>query len=89
VLSGYYKNVLLLEEVVTVERGRKDRDSAHETSTDTIYKARLLLKALQEQESEVQALIRTQVPDVTAKDKYAELAQNPALPHPLNSENRR
>ena len=85
VLSDYYKNVLLLDEVVTVERAKKDREAAYETSSDTIQKAKLLLQALSERESEVEALIRAQVPDVTAGDKYAELVQKQELPNPPNS----
>src|SRR5215208_803967 len=85
VLSDYYKNVLLLDEVVTVERAKKDREAAYETSSDTIQKAKLLLQALSERESEVEALIRAQVPDVTAGDKYAELVQKQELLNPPNS----
>jgi hypothetical protein len=85
VLSDYYKNVLLLDEVVTVERAKKDREAAYETSSDTIQKAKLLLQALSERQSEVEALIRAQVYDVTAGDKYAELVQKQELPNPPNS----
>jgi hypothetical protein len=51
-----------------------------------------LLKALDELQSEVLALIRTKVRGVTARDKYAELAQNQdaqnqELPNPPNSNN--
>jgi hypothetical protein len=53
VLSDYYKNLLLLEEVVTVERERKDRDASHETNSDTLDKAKILLEALVELQSEV------------------------------------
>src|SRR5215218_7003065 len=65
--------------------GKKDREAAYETSSDTIQKAKLLLQALSERESEVEALIRAQVPDVTAGDKYAELVQKQELPNPPNS----
>lgn len=85
VLADYYKNVLLLEEVVTGERSRRDEDADHASSSNTIENTKLLLKALSEQESEVQALIRAQVRDVTARDKYAELAQKQELPKPQNS----
>ncbi len=84
-LSDYYKNVLLLEEVVTLERARKDEDPEHETSRDTIHNAKLIVKALSELESEMLPLIRDQAPDVTATDKLAELAQKQALPKPPNS----
>ena len=76
VLSDYYKNLLLLEEVVTVERERKDRDASYETNSDTIDKAKILLEALVQLQSEVLDLIRKKVRGVTARDKYAELAQN-------------
>lgn len=82
VLSDYYKNVLLLEEVATVERGKKDRDAEHETSSDTIYKTKPLLQALQQRGSDVRTLIRNRVPDVTASDRYAELVQKQVLPDP-------
>jgi hypothetical protein len=89
VLSDYYKNLLLLEEVVTVERERKDRDASHETNSDTLDKAKILLEALVELQSEVLELIQTKVRGVTARDKYAELAQNQELPTPPNSEKQR
>ena len=89
VLSDYYKNLLLLGEVVTLERVRKDKDASHETSSDTIRNAKILLKALDELQSEVLALIRCKVRGVTARDTYAELAQNQELPTPPNSENQR
>ena len=76
VLSDYYKNLLLLEEVVTVERERKDRDASYETNSDTIDKAKILLEALVQLQSEVLDLVRKKVRGVTARDKYAELAQN-------------
>jgi hypothetical protein len=75
VLSDYYKNVLLLEEVAAIERAKKDRDADHETSSDLIYKAQILLQALAERERDAQGLIRARLPDVTASDRYAELAQ--------------
>jgi hypothetical protein len=84
-LSDYYKNVLLLEEVVTLERARKAAHPNHETSSDLIHQAKLLVKALSELESEMLALIRDQAPDVTATDKFAELARNSELPQPPNS----
>jgi hypothetical protein len=92
VLADYYKNLLLLEEVVTLERERKDKEASHETSSNTIDNAKTLLKALDELQSEVLALIRTKVRGVTARDKYAELAQNQdaqnqELPNPPNSNN--
>jgi hypothetical protein len=93
VLSDYYKNVLLLEEVVTEEREKKDRkkdrEQNHETSSDIIYKTKVLVRALQEQEGKVQEVIRTQVPDVTASDRYAELLQTQALAAPPGFKNRR
>jgi hypothetical protein len=75
VLSDYYKNLLLLEEVVTQERERKDNDASYQTSSDTIDKVSILLEALEELQSEVLALIRSKVRGVTARDKYAEIAQ--------------
>jgi hypothetical protein len=75
VLSDYYKNILLLEELTTLERASKVKDASYETSSDAIDKAKPLLKALEELQSEVLALIRCKVPGVAARDKYAELAQ--------------
>jgi hypothetical protein len=90
VLSDYYKNVLLLEEVVTEERLKRDKDAAYETIRDTIDKTKLLLRALSEQGSEVQKRIRRKVRNVTSTDKYAELVQEQdvqkqELPKPPNS----
>jgi hypothetical protein len=79
VLSDYYKNILLLEEVVSIERERKDKKSEHETSNDDISKVKVLLKTLQQLENEVQVLIKKQVPDVTARDKLTENAQKQEL----------
>lgn len=84
-LSDYYKNVLLLEEVVTLERARTDEDPQHETRSDIIQQAKLLVQALSELESEIQQLIRKQVRDVTARDKYAELVRNQELRNLPNS----
>jgi hypothetical protein len=85
VLADYYKNVLLLEEVVTVERAKKDRDFNHQTSSDIIFKTKFLLQALQEQGDKVLELIQAQVPDVTVSDRYAETIRKQALPNPPNS----
>jgi hypothetical protein len=87
VLSDYYKNLLLLEEVVTKERASKDRDAGYETSKDTIYKTRFLLEGLVKLQSELIALIETEVPGVTARDTFAEIAQKQELPNPPNSQN--
>jgi hypothetical protein len=71
-LSDYYKAVLLLEELVTGERGKRDKDSDYETKQNILDQAKVLLKALQEQGTEVQDFIRTQLPDVGTTDKLTE-----------------
>src|SRR5215217_3774996 len=85
VLSDYYKNVLLLEEVVAIERAKKDRDANHETSSDRVREAKLLLQALSTLEGQVEKLIRDKVRGVTARDTLAELAEKQQLPNPPNS----
>ncbi len=62
-LADYYKNILLLEEVVILERSRKDRNPDHETNSDMKQKANHLLKLLKTQGGEVIELIQDQVPD--------------------------
>jgi hypothetical protein len=89
VISDYYRNVLRLEEVATVERAKKDRDADHETSSATIYKAKLLLKALLKQDSEVQELIQGQVRGVAARDTLAELVEKQEPPTPDSGQNHR
>jgi hypothetical protein len=84
VLSDYYKNILQLEEVVSIERERKDKNSEHLTSSVIISQAKALLETLQQLEDKVQALIRAQVPKVTSEDKLTEVAQKQELLIPSN-----